>query len=148
MGGLIAAVFAVALGEPPTVARGDANVDQLSRLESVWNEAHLRGDAEALETLWADDLVVVVPKMPPITKSEAIGFLRSGRMKFERYETSELTIRVYDGCAVVAGRLLRSRNQHGRVVDDDWRFTKVYVRSAEAWRVVAFHASESGQLKP
>jgi len=144
VGTLIAAVFAIALGEPTTVATDDAKVAELSRLESVWNAAHLRGDAEPLEPLWADDLIVVVPRMPPITKSEATRFLRSGRMKFDRYETSDLTIRIYEGCAVVGGRLRRSRNLGGRIVDDDWRFTKVYVRSAEAWRVIAFHASESG----
>lgn len=28
---------------------------ELLRLESVWNEAHVRGDAGVLDRLWADD---------------------------------------------------------------------------------------------
>ena len=83
--------------------------------------------------------------MPPFTKSEALGFFRSGRMRFERYTTSDVKIRLYEGCAVVTGRLGRSRNSSGRLTDDDWRFTKVYVRQRDAWRVVAFHASETGE---
>jgi hypothetical protein len=30
-------------------------------------------------------------------------------------------------------------------VSDDWRFTKTYVREAQQWRVVPFHASEAAQ---
>lgn len=64
-------------------------------------------------------------------------------MRFERYETSDLRIRVYGDAAVVTGRLQRRRSTGGTVVDDDWRFTKVYVRREGQWRVVAFHASEA-----
>jgi hypothetical protein len=34
----------------------DADTGELERLEKVWNEAHERGDADALQALWADDL--------------------------------------------------------------------------------------------
>jgi hypothetical protein len=66
-------------------------------------------------------------------------------MAFRRYESSEIAVRVYGESAVVTGRLLRSRDVGGRVLEDDWRFTKVYVRQAGEWRVVAFHASETAQ---
>jgi hypothetical protein len=79
--------------------------------------------------------------MPVMTKPEAIGFLRSGRMKFQRYETSDIRIRVYGDAAVVTGRLLRTRSINGRDIDDNWRFTKVYARPAGRWQVVAWHAS-------
>ena len=77
-------------------------------------------------------------------KPQALSFFRSGRMKFMRYETSELGVRVYGETAVVTGRVRRARERGGQTVEDDWRFTKVYVRTAGAWRVVAFHASETG----
>ena len=32
----------------------DVDLSELMRLEAVWNEAHLRGDASALDRLWAD----------------------------------------------------------------------------------------------
>jgi hypothetical protein len=113
----------------------------LARLEAIWNEAHVRGDAQALERLWADDLEINVPSMPPMSKAEALNFARSGRMRFDRYETSELKYRVFGGTAVVSGRLRRTRTVGGQTVDDDWRFTKVYVVKDGLWRVVAFHAS-------
>ncbi len=79
-----------------------------------------------------------------MSKAESLSFFRSGRMKFSRYETSELGVRVYADTAVVTGRVRRSRERAGQMVEDDWRFTKVYVRTAGAWSVVAYHASETG----
>jgi ketosteroid isomerase-like protein len=93
-------------------------------LEAVWNQAHVAGDAEALDRQWADDLEVAVPHMAVMTRAEALGFARSGRMKFLRYETSDLHIRVYGDAAVVTGHLIRTRTLNGNEVSDDWRFTR------------------------
>ena len=123
----------------------NGNNQELERLEKVWNEAHEHGDAEALNALWADDMEIAVPKMPVMSKADALGFARSGRMKFLRYQTSDIHIRVYGDAAVVTGRLQRTRSMNGQEMADDWRFTKTYVRQAGQWRVVAFHASEAAQ---
>jgi ketosteroid isomerase-like protein len=134
----------VAQAQAPAAATPDQDLARFTQLESQWNDAHLQGDAEALDRLWADELRVVVPRMTPLSKAEALSFFRSGRMKFSRYETSELGVRVYADTAVVTGRVRRSRERAGQMVEDDWRFIKVYVRTAGAWRVVAYHASETG----
>ena len=134
----LALVVMFAQTTPPTADR-----DQLQRLERVWNDAHIHGDSETLSRLWADDLEVAVPKMPVMKKEELIKFVASGRMTFQRYETSELNFRIYGQSAVVTGRLQRKREINGRAVEDDWHFTKVYQRTADTWRVVSFHASEA-----
>jgi len=68
-----------------------ADQSELERLERKWNEAHLRGDTAALDDLWADELVVTVPKMQVMNKAQSLAIWRTGRMKFERYETSDTT---------------------------------------------------------
>lgn len=118
----------------------DAMVE-LTQLEKAWNEAHVKGDGDVLDRLWAADFVVTVPNMKPMTKADVIGIWRSGRMKFERYETSDILIRVYDDGAVVTGQLQRTRVLSSQRVDDDWQFTKTYIRKSGRWEVVAFHAS-------
>lgn len=127
----------------PVQTSNDRNVRQLEKLETVWNDAQTRGDTQALDALWADDMEIAVPRMPIMTKAEALAFARAGRMKFLRYETSDIRVRVYGNAAVVTGRLQRTREMNGREISDDWRFTKTYVRQAHRWRVVAFHASEA-----
>ena len=46
-----------------------------------------------------DDLEVAVPKMPVMKKADVLEFARSGRMKFSRYETSDVRVRVYGDAA-------------------------------------------------
>ena len=126
-----------------SVAKPDdsADVQELKRLEKVWNDAYVRADADALEQLCADDLVVTMTDMVVLNKESSIAILRSGKVKFQRYETSDLGIHVYDHAAVVTGRLQRTRSVQGREVNDEWRFTKVYIRRGGKWLVVAWHAS-------
>ena len=81
-----------------------------------------------LEALWADDLGAAVPRMPLMTKAGALSFARSGRMRFLRYQTSKIRLRVYDNAAVVTGHLQRTPSMNGREISDDWRFTKTYIR--------------------
>ena len=118
---------------------------ELIRLERVWNDAHVNGDADALDGLWAEDLTVTVPNMQVITKQSAIAIARSGRVKFKRYETSDVRVRLYGDAAVLTGIVERTRVLNGQDVNDKWRFTKMYIRRAGKWQVVAWHASTIDQ---
>ena len=46
------------------------------------------------------------------------------------------------GLGADAPQLIKRAAWSGLTID--WRLTKVYVRTAGAWRVVAYHASETG----
>jgi ketosteroid isomerase-like protein len=116
---------------------------ELQRLEKVWNEAHLRGDTAALDDLWADELVVTVPRMQVMNEAQSLAIWRTGRMKFQHYETSDISFRIFGDAVVVTGRLLRERTFGDKNIHEDWRFTKVYVRRQGKWRVVSWQASES-----
>jgi ketosteroid isomerase-like protein len=142
---MITVVAFLALVLAPQQNQDTAVVQELMRLETVWNEAQQNGDADSLDKLWADELEVTVPKMPVMSKSEVLGFARSGRMKFQRYQTSGVKVRVYGDAAVVSGRLQRTRTLNGKTLDDDWRFIKVYVKRDGRWLVVAFQASDAAQ---
>jgi hypothetical protein len=129
--------------EHANTATNSADQLELQRLEKVWNEAHLHGDTTALDALWADELVVTVPKMQVMDKAQSLAIWRTGRMKFQRYETSDINYRIFEDAAVVTGRVLRERTFGARNAHEDWRFTKVYIRRQGKWRVVSWQASES-----
>jgi len=57
-------LVSAAARKSPAQSTHDADVRELERLETVWNEAHEHGDADALEAIWADDLEIAVPRMP------------------------------------------------------------------------------------
>jgi ketosteroid isomerase-like protein len=123
-------------------ATGEAAAD-LAALETAWNTAHLKGDVAALNRLWADDIVIFVPRMRPLNKSDALGMYKDGGATFTRFDTSDVHPRVTGDLAVVTGRLQRTRNFSGRVASEDWQFRKVYRRDASGWRVISYHAWES-----
>ena len=123
--------------------RPSAAVAELMRLETVWNTAHVQGDAATLDKLWDEDLVVTVPDMPVMNKEESLASWKSGR-RFYSYKTSDIRVRVYGNSAVVTGQLERRRTNHVNEFEDDWRFTKVYVKRGGKWLVVAWHGSHVG----
>ncbi len=144
----VVALIVTAFSLPTLAKKSQESVDiaELSKLEQVWNDAYAHGNVGPLERLLADDLIVTMTDMAVLTKAQSIGLLRSGHLRFPRYETSDIRIRVYSDAAVVTGRLQRTRTVDGKNVDDDWRFTKVYVRRSGKWQVVAWHASTSARL--
>jgi ketosteroid isomerase-like protein len=122
------------------------DIATITQHETIWNEAHLRGDVTALRQIFAEDLVVIVPGMRPLSKADSLAVLSSGRMTFQRYASSEVAVRIYADIAVITGRLQRTRVMvDGTTADDDWRFTKVVIRRADQWQVVSFHASNASQ---
>jgi ketosteroid isomerase-like protein len=133
------------LQQTPAVSKDAIDVTEFNRLEAVWNDAHLNGDAETLDALWANDLVVIVASMRLINKADALEMVRSNRMPFTKYETSEIRVKHFTDSAVVTGRLLRERSMNGQTITENWRFTKVYVRSGGRWRVTSWHGSPAPQ---
>jgi hypothetical protein len=118
---------------------------EFQRLETLWNDAHVKGDAETLDTLWAGDLEVIVAAMPQMTKADALAMVRSNKMPFTKYETSNLNVRRFRDSAVVTGKLYRERLIAGKTITDNWRFTKVYAMRDGTWQVVSWHASPAPQ---
>lgn len=125
-------------GDPP---RPKTVEEEILELEAAWNQAHLRGDAEVLDRLWAPEISVIVPGMQPFRKPDLLQMWRSVKVTFTRYETSDVAVRSTGGTAVVTGRLRRSRDFGGQARDEDWLFTKTYARVDGQWKVLAYHAS-------
>jgi len=72
---LLLGVFAVPFARAQNLS-GSAEADvreSLTKLESVWNDAHVRGNAAVLDALWTEDLTVIVPGMPIFNKASGFG---------------------------------------------------------------------------
>ena len=138
-------VLLAALQASAGVSKDAADLKELYRLEAVWNEAHVKGDAGALEKLWSPDLEITIAAMPLMTRADALAMVRSNKMPFAKYETSDLNVRRLRDAAVVSGRLHRERTIGGKTVTDNWRFTKVYAMNGGRWQVIAWHASPAPQ---
>ena len=138
----LACVLAVAPNAVPALQASPPRAeDQITQLEILWNEAHLHGDADTLDRLWAPGLTVTVPGMPVFSKTDLLTMWRSMKVAFAEYATHGVRIAVSGHTAVVTGSLHRSRDFGGRVASEDWLFTKTYAEIDGQWRVLAYHAS-------
>jgi uncharacterized protein (TIGR02246 family) len=135
--------LAWAISGADTIQDTSPEVQKIQRLEAVWNEAHLRGDVPALDALCAPDLTVIVPGMNRMSKADILGFWKSGRAKITHYETTDVRVVVRGRTAVTTGRLSRTRDFNGAVMNDRWHFTKTYVNEDGRWVLLAYHASEA-----
>ena len=55
---MFAVTVLAALKQVSAQSSSERDKEELERLEKVWNEAHEHGDADVLQSLWADDLEV------------------------------------------------------------------------------------------
>jgi hypothetical protein len=153
VGTLLAGVLTLGLMQQLRTPMSPEDAALFAQLEDMWNEAHLHRDTDLLARLLAHDSWVKVPGMRWVKRADALSALGSAQVKFERYATSDISMhrsqdchlvnRGYESCVVVTGRLQRSRAIGGRLLDDDWRFIKVYVSRSKGWQVVAFQATET-----
>ena len=147
---LIAAAAGIALALSfPAARAAEEHLDDsvqtekdLFALEKAWNDAQLQGDADTLDKLWDDQFVVIVPKMKTISKSEALSVVKTGRVKFLRYETSDLSMRIFGDTAIVMGHLSRTRRFNDRDMTDEWHFTKFYIRRFGVWQIFLWQVSD------
>jgi hypothetical protein len=118
----------------------------LSAEESI-NQALLKSDADALETLLADDWVVVSGFGGIAERTSFIAYVRAGDFTRSKMVLSKPRVRLYGNTALVtthldaAGRSIKEHN--GKIVSDcfdvEERQTDVLVWKSGSWKSVLLH---------
>ena len=128
--------------------------DSLHRLEleralGAFSAAFLRADAETLDTLLTDDYIHTNGGTGGVLDKERwLEYIRtrhselaSGRLRVDRYESSEVTIRWHGDAAVVSSKVVSEGSRDGKPFATRLRVSQVWVRSDGQWRRAAFHDS-------
>ncbi|MCG3162226.1 MAG: hypothetical protein JMDDDDMK_03466 [Acidobacteria bacterium] len=89
-----------------------ANVEaELKRLEREWFDAVVKGDAEPLKRILADDFTALNDDGSFIDKGRMTEMLQAGLIKLDEIKTDEFNLRLYGNTAVVTGRATYIRDQ-------------------------------------
>ena len=102
--------------------------DEIKKLEEERNGAIVHGDAAALDRLSSADYTVINEWGQMLTKAQILDGFKSGALKFESREQSDLNIRVYGNTAVVIGRATQKGTQNGKSMSASIRFSRVCVK--------------------
>ncbi len=122
-------------------ASAKSAVESIRLLEEERNQAILHGDAAALERMTSDDYTFITLRGEMRTKAEIVRDFRSGAIKYQSREISDLNIRVYGDSAVVTGRATQKGMENGKDYSGDYWFTRVYVNQHGRWITVALQTT-------
>ena len=111
---------------------------QIMALNQEWADAIVRGDVAALDRLFADDMIVTTSGGELRNKAQEMDELKPGtEIKTYFFNTDDVRVRVYKDAAVVTGMARWRINYQGRDIDNQRRYTSVYVKQQGRWRIVA-----------
>jgi len=115
--------------------------DAIKKLEQQRNEAILKGDTATLDRLTSDDYTNTTAQGKIEKKADIMDGFKSGKIKFESRELSDLDVRVYGNTAVVTGQVNQKATNNGVDTSGQSRFTRVYVKQNGRWVSVANQAT-------
>jgi len=118
-----------------------AIVEQIRKADQERIQAQIHADAAALDRLYADDFIGIGPSGTVRTKKEVLADFASGSLKFQSIVTDDVRIRVYGDAAVETGLSTMKGQDADKVVPEENRFTRVWIRQGGRWRLVANHYS-------
>ena len=115
--------------------------DEIKKLEEERNQAILHADTAALDRMTSDDYTLINQRGELIKKAQILDGFKSGAIKFDSRELSDLNVRVYGNAAVVTGRVTQKSTENGKDTSGENRFTRVYVKEKGRWVSVAQQAT-------
>ena len=106
------------------------------QLESQWTKALLSRDTAALERILAPDYTMVDPAGKAFTKAQEIATYSSGDLKFDSLQASDKKVRIYQGGAVVTGKIAVKGKYKDEDISGDYLFVDVYeAKRSGGWHV-------------
>jgi ketosteroid isomerase-like protein len=114
---------------------------QVIDMERQMKEALLHRDADLSSRALADDYVAITPLGQVTTKQETLAARRSGQLRYQAMNISDMVVRVYGDMAVVTARADVKGTQLGEDFSGPYRYTRIWVRRNGRWQTVSYQAT-------
>src|ERR1700686_927806 len=115
--------------------RAAIEVEQIVRqLNDDWVKAIVRGDAETLDRVMADDFLFTYP-LEGDDKAQFIADVTSGNLKIQHINREQLSVRVFGNTAVLTARDSATWLYHGRELSGQYKIISVFIERAGRWQL-------------
>lgn len=125
---------------------------QVRAVDRAWADAITKGDAAALGRILDDDVIVTSGSGEIRSKAAEIkdsaGPPDPDFVWIRSFTTEDVRVRIYRDAAVVTGRAKWGFKYKGQEVNQERRYTHVYVKRQGQWRIVAQQISSNLYKKP
>jgi len=126
----------------PAMDTGDQeSIRQIIDMEHQAREASLRRDVEFSQRNLAEDYVAITPLGQVTTKQDTVSARKSGQLKYDLINVTDMVVRVYGDTAVVTARADVKGHQLGEDFSGPYRYTRVWVRRTGHWLAVSYQAT-------
>jgi len=116
-------------------------IREIMDMERQAKEATLHRDAEFTQRTLADDYVAITPLGQVTTKNDALIARRSGQLRYEAMNVSDMVVRIYGDTAIVTARADVKGHQLGEDFSGPYRYTRIWVRRNGHWQTVSYQAT-------
>ena len=103
--------------------------------------ATLNGDANAVASMMTDDLTFTHANAVVETKEQFVDALRTRKLQYKALTDQERQVRVHGSTGVVSGTCRILVDASGTEIDIRVRFTELWVKESESWRMILWHAT-------
>jgi ketosteroid isomerase-like protein len=132
----------VPLHPTPGFSAGEqAAIREIVDMERQTKEAILHRDADFSMRTLADDYVAITPLGQITTKQDAVSARRSGQLRYESMNITDMVVRLYGDTAVVTARADVKGHQLGEDFSGPYRYTRIWVRRNGHWQTVSYQAT-------
>lgn len=144
---VIAAAIALAALLFPAVAHATPDSDRaaVAALDTAYQAAVERNDADAMARILHPDMILVVGRGAVFTRDDLLRSARDQDVAYEQQVEDEgtQTVRLYgDDTAIVTARLyIKGVTREGQTVERRLWFSDTYVRTPQGWRYAFGQAS-------
>ncbi len=142
---LVGLSVAIAQTTDRTLSRNSRTEQELLKLNQEYDMALVRGDAAALDRIYANEFVYTTFDGTVRDKTQQLAFTKSGDLRLESGQSDDVEIRVYENTAVMTGRFTAKGQFRGKTIDIRERYTAVWVKKDGRWRLVAEQGNEIKQ---
>ena len=118
-----------------------STIKEIVEMERQAKEASLHRDPDFSQRALAEDYVAITPLGQVTTKQDTVSFRKSGQLRYEAIDVSDMVVRVYGDTAVVTARADVKGHQLGEDFSGPYRYTRVWVRRTGHWQAVSYQAT-------
>jgi ketosteroid isomerase-like protein len=111
----------------------------LRQLNEDWVKAMMRGDAETLDRIMADDFVFTYP-LEGDDKAQFIADVTSGDLKIEHLNREQVSLRIFGSTAVLTARDSARWIYRGRELSGQYKVIKVFAERGGRWQLCVVQA--------
>lgn len=119
----------------------DEIIREILDMERQAREASLHRDADFSQRTLAEDYVAITPLGQVTTKQDTVSARKSGQLRYDSINVSDMVVRVYGDTAVVTARADVKGHQLGEDFSGPYRYTRVWVRRTGKWQAVSYQAT-------